>query len=451
MMKRGHILVIDDDDAVRDSLRGFLDERGYEVQTAADGNEGLKLFSRHRPDLVISDVRMKEMDGIEVLKAIKVMDKNLPVIIMTAFGDMDSVIEAMKLGAYDYLEKPFKTANAETLISRALETNRSGSGLIVTGPAEDNQRSVGRVIIGRSHGIIDVLKKIGQVATNKINVLIQGESGTGKELVSRIIHESGPTRDFPFIPVDVSALPETLLESELFGHVKGAFTGATRDRKGRFEVAGEGTIFLDEISEISLGLQSKLLRVLQEREFQKVGDDTPIPMKARVIAATNKNLDQVVREGGFRQDLFYRISVFTITVPPLRERKDDIPLLIAYFLKKINKDTGKNVTRVTEEVMMTLQEHEWVGNVRELENVLMQAVVLARGEVLGRESIIFRDRSVAAADSKPHELSLEATEMEHIRYVLEETNWDKSAAARLLNISRQTLYNKIKAYKLNRS
>lgn len=450
-MEKQHILVIDDDDSIRESLRDFLQTRKYEVETASDGPEGLELFRRLKPDLVLSDVRMEGMNGIEVLKAIRTIDRNTPFIIMTAFGEMDSVIQAMKLGAYDYIEKPFDASEVESLIARALESTESDSGLDVAEAVSTGDLVEDRVIIGRSRGIIDVLKKIGQVSTNRVNVLIQGESGTGKELVSRIIHRSGPTRECPFVAVDVSALPETLLESELFGHVKGAFTGATRDRKGRFELAGEGTVFLDEISEISLSLQSKLLRVLQEREFQRVGDDAVIPMKARIIAATNRNLNELVKQGGFRQDLFYRISVFTINIPPLRERKEDIPLLVSYLLKKIDRETHKRVMKVPQDVMLVLQDHEWVGNVRELENVLMQAVVLARGEVLGRECIIFRDENKLNMKPRPQELSLDLAEMEHIRYVLEQTKWDKAKAARLLNISRQTLYNKIKAYKITPS
>ncbi len=450
-MVKGNILVIDDDETIRESLMILLSSRGHVVELATDGDEGLKKFHDCRPDLVMSDVRMNNLSGIEVLKAIKREDVNTPVIIMTAFGDMDSVIEAMKYGAFDYLEKPFATSDVESLIARAIETRSLEAGLDVTGSAEPELNTQRRTIIGRSRGIIDVLKKIGQVSSSRVNVLIQGESGTGKELVGRIIHESGPTKDFPFVAVDVSALPETLLESELFGHVKGSFTGASRDQKGRFELAGEGTIFLDEISEISMNLQSKLLRVLQEREYQRVGDSKVSPMKARVIVATNKNLDDLVRRGEFRQDLFYRISVFTINIPPLRDRKDDIPLLVSHLLRNINRDTRKKIARVPQEVLKMLTDHDWVGNVRELENVLMQAVVLASGDVLSRECIIFRDDSSKAKMPRPQELSLESTERDHIRYVLEETNWDKSKAARLLNISRQTLYNKIKAYKILRS
>lgn len=257
---------------------------------------------------------------------------------------------------------------------------------------------------------------------------------------------SGITKGLPFVAVDLSTLPETLVESELFGHVKGAFTGAVKDRKGRFEIASDGTVFLDEISEIPLNLQVKLLRILQEREFEPVGDGVTIPMKARIISATNRNLEELVRQGKFREDLFYRISVFRIDLPPLRERKEDLPALVAHILQKINRDLHKNVTMIPHEVLQILQNHPWVGNIRELENVLMQAVVLAKGDTLDRENIIFRDKVDHDRMDERRNLSLDLVEKEHIEYVLSKTNWDKTEAAKLLNISRHTLYNKIKAY-----
>jgi two-component system, NtrC family, response regulator AtoC len=286
-------------------------------------------------------------------------------------------------------------------------------------------------------------------------VLIQGESGTGKELITKIIHYTGITHHQPFIAVNCTALSESLLESELFGHVKGAFTGAIRDKKGKFELAEDGTIFLDEISEISPNLQVKLLRVLQEREFERVGGELSIPMRARIVSASNKNLAEWVQQGKFREDLYYRLKVFTIEIPPLRERKEDIPKLVVHFLKKINKELHKNVWKVPYEVMELLQTHNWVGNVRELENTLLQAVVLAKGDVLEKEYILLKkDDNIKNKDVKSEinnaTLSLAAIEKSHIKLVLEKVNWDKQVAAKVLGIAKTTLYNKIETYGLTK-
>ena len=462
-MRKGRILIIDDDDSVRESLEVNLTEQNYEVETAPDGRAGIEIFKTRKPDLIITDLRMKEMDGLKVLGLVKEADAKVPVIVMTAFDDMVSTIKAMQLGAYDYIEKPINMGELKIAIPRALEIGKLPADIVVPWQDSTEEENQENVIVGKSREIKEMLKKIGQVSSSRVNVLIQGESGTGKELVSRVIHGSGVTKDFPFIPVDVSALPETLLESELFGHVKGAFTGATKDRKGRFELAGEGTVFLDEVSEISLHLQVKLLRVLQEREFERLGEGIRVPMRARIIAATNRNLEELVRKGLFREDLFYRISVFKIDLPPLRDRKEDIPALIVYLLKKINRELHKKVVKIPRDTVQVLQNHEWIGNIRELENVLMQAVVLAKGDILERENIIFRDVASSAPWSAPLEtnvptttdddsnvLSLRMTEKEHIRFVLDKTKWDKTEAAKILKVSRQTLYNKIRAYKIVR-
>ncbi len=446
-MENEKILVVDDDLSTRESLEIFLKENKFIVILAQDGQEGMELFEKEKPGLVITDLKMPQSNGIELLRKIKKIDINIPVIIITAFDDMGSTIEAMQIGAYDYIEKPLDIAKLKFVITRALETSYLSRKLEIAElgvPAQDNEN----IIIGKTPKIRDILKKIGQISANRINVLIQGESGTGKELLSRIIHNSGVTKDHPFIAVNSAALPETLLESELFGHVKGAFTGAIKDKKGRFELAGQGTIFLDEISEISPNLQVKLLRVIQEREFERVGGEATIPMKARIIAATNKNLEELVKQGKFREDLFYRISVFTIEVPPLRERKEDIPLLAVHFLKKINTELHKNVRKIPYEVVDILQNYEWVGNVRELENTLMQAVVLAKGEVLERGNILLRDNGTHILKQDTKDFCLDTVEKEHIKFVLDKVNWDKKEAARLLKISRQTLYNKIKSYSI---
>jgi transcriptional regulator with PAS, ATPase and Fis domain len=294
----------------------------------------------------------------------------------------------------------------------------------------------------------DVYKKIGQVSSSKVTVLISGESGTGKELVARSIHYSGITKNYPFVAVNCTALSETLLESELFGHVKGSFTGAMRDKKGKFELAGEGTIFLDEISEISPQLQVKLLRVLQAREFERVGGEVSIAMKARIIAATNKDLGALISEGKFREDLYYRLKVVDIEIPPLRKRSEDIPLLVNHFLGKINAELHKNVNKVPEDVMEMLKEHEWTGNVRELENTLMQAVVLTQGDVLLKENILVRKGEEPAQADYSDSLSLSEVEKIHIKRVLGANNWNKQRTAEVLQISVPTLYSKMNQYKI---
>lgn len=444
-----NILVIDDDESTRESLEIVLGEEEYNVKCAVDGYKGLETFKKEPTDLIIVDLMMEGINGIKVLEEVKKENRNIPVILVTAYEDMTSIIEAMRLGAHDYIEKPIDISRLKLVISRALQRNSGAADLEVPDDSYTEQKDIQRMIVGKSPGIREVLKKIGQVSSSNVNVLIEGESGTGKELVSRVIHYSGPTRDFPFVPVDLSALPETLMESELFGHVKGAFTGATKARKGRFELAGEGTIFLDEISEIPLGQQVKLLRVLQEREFERVGSGLPVPMKARIIAATNKDLEALVRQGRFREDLFYRISVFTVSLPPLRERKEDIPLLALHILRRINRDLHKAIRKVPQEVIEILQSREWEGNVRELENVLMQGAILTKGDVLKKENVIFRNDGRSSATIPLRNLALESVERDHIRYVLEKVNWDKKEAARLLNISRQTLYNKIKRFNIS--
>ncbi len=447
-MRKGRILVIDRDNSLQDALSGALRGQEHEVQAVASGGEGLELFQTKSPDLVITALRLPDMAGIKVLEQVRRINRLTPVIIVTAHADMESVIDAMRLGAYDFFTKPLDMVRLKIQIARALQSGNPPADLVLPAEYYIDGNGNSPVMVGKSPGMLDVFKKIGQISSNRVSVLIQGESGTGKELVSRVIHNSGITKGLPFVAVDLSTLPETLVESELFGHVKGAFTGAVKDRKGRFETAADGTVFLDEISEIPMGLQVKLLRILQEREFEPVGDGVTLPMKARVIAATNRNLEELVRQGKFREDLFYRISVFRIDLPALRERKDDLPVLVTYLLQKINRELNKNVRKVPHEVMEVFRNHEWVGNVRELENVLMQAVVLANGDTLNPEDIFFRQNLNRPAAPERQDLSLDCVEKEHIEYVLNKTSWDKTEAAKLLKISRHTLYNKIKAYNI---
>ena len=441
------ILVIDDDQSIRETLTTFLKRQGYNPISAEDGMKGVQSVKEEQPELVICDYKMPKMTGLEVLEKIKEISPGIHFIMITAFDEMQTTVEAMQKGAYDFIEKPIDTDRLKITIKRALDNKRLSEKLdtIIEEKAEDYELK--NILIGKSQIMKEIYKKIGQVTDSRVTVLIQGESGTGKELVARSIHYSGITKDSPFIPVNCTALTETLLESELFGHVKGAFTGSIKDKKGKFELAGDGTIFLDEISEVSPNLQIKLLRILQEKEYERVGGETVIPMKARVMAATNKNLGKLVEEGKFREDLFYRLNIVTINLPPLRERREDIPLLVNHFLNKINKELHKSVIKVPDEVMDMLVNHEWVGNVRELENTLMQAVVLSKGDVLEKENILLR-----TTDKKSYEFdsvlnyTLHDVEKNHIKKVLDTLEWDKPKAAKHLGISLPTLYSKIENY-----
>ena len=446
-MNKEKILIIDDTEKDRNSLEKFLVKQDYQVYAADSGQKGLEIIIKEKPDLVITALKLPILSGLEILKYAKQRNFDIQVIVLSEYDEVHYTIEAMRLGAYDYIEKPLKLNRFKYLVKKALETKRLGSNLGDMA-ASFGEEDVSNNIIGKSPKIKEILKNIGQITSNKITVLIQGESGTGKELISKAIHYSGITKDYPFVAVNSAALTDTLLESELFGHEQGAFTGAIKEKKGKFELAGEGTIFLDEISDISPTIQTKLLRVIQEREFERLGGEKIIRMNARIIAATNKNLEELVEQGKFRQDLYYRIKVFTITVPPLRERKEDIPALVIHFLEKINKELHKNVRKVPYEVIDLLSHYDWIGNVRELENTLMQAVVLAKGEVLEKDNILLLSNH-NAAENDLAELMLDSVIKKHIKAVLEKVNWDKKEAARILKISRQTLYNKIKLYSLS--
>ncbi len=443
------LLIIDDDEQVREILNVNLKELGHKVFLAENGAKGLKAVEKYSPDLIICDLIMPDMNGIQVLEKVKNYDPYIQVILFTAYYDMSSIIKAMQKGAFDYMQKPIDMEQLKIKINRALKIQSVSQQLEAYISEDFLEYQLDNSLIGRTPAMREIFKNIGQLSSNKVSVLIQGESGTGKELIAKVIHYNGVSKDQPFVAVNCTALSRELLESELFGHVKGAFTGAIKDKKGKFELAREGTIFLDEISEMSLDLQAKLLRVLQEREFEKVGGEYTLPMKARIIAASNRDLEKLVEAGQFREDLYYRLKVFTINLPPLRERKEDIPLLVVHFLKKINKELHKNVMKIPMEVMELLQEYDWPGNVRELENILLQAVVLSSSDVLVKENILLRKNN-KTKDTPPAEelLSLEEVEKRHIKYVLEKVNGDKQKAIQILGISKPTLYSKLEKYNL---
>jgi two-component system response regulator AtoC len=443
------ILIIDDDPSFSETLNIYLTDLNYEVYCTTDPVLGIQLFEKKRHDLVITDLKIPGMDGLQILKRIKEIDGNTQVIVMTAFDDMETTIQAIQLGAYDYIEKSAGIAKIKLVVQKAIESKKLSEHLEAVISSDNISYSNYFNLVGKSRSLNEVYKKIGKISSNRVTVLIQGESGTGKELIAKIIHYSGVTKDSPFIGVNCSALSESLLESELFGHEKGSFTGATRTKKGKFELAGEGTIFLDEVSELSLNLQVKLLRIIQEKEFERVGGEATIPMKARIITATNRNLLEFIEKGKFRDDLFYRLNVVSIDIKPLRERREDIPALVVHLLKKINMELHRNVCKVPYEVMEILQRNDWVGNVRELENVLLQAVVLSTGDVLEKDNIFIKKNN-APKSREVQQLNVEENEKQLIKSVLDKVNWNKSEACKVLGIAKNTLYNKISRYNITR-
>ena len=442
------ILIIDDDKAFGQTLKIFLSDSFPKVHFVTSGEEGVEYVKKEIPDVVITDLRMPNMDGLEVLKQIKDIDSSIAVIIITAFDETDSIIKAMQLGAFDFFEKSFDLKRIKIIVKKTLESKKKIDQMIIPLPDGNENFSMKHFMVGGlTEQMKDIFKKIGKVSGTRVNVLIQGESGTGKELITRLIHYSGITKNEPFVAVNCSALPEALLESELFGHVQGAFTGATKNKKGKFELAGKGTIFLDEISEFSPNLQVKLLRVIQEKEFERVGGEETTQMEARIVAATNKNLIELAEKGLFREDLFYRLNIFTINVPPLRERKQEIPKLVIHLLGKINLEVHKKVNTIPFEVMEMLKNHEWLGNIRELENTLMNAVLLAKDNILEKEYFNFI-RSNNPQSPSQNIVSLAEVEKKHIEYILDHVKWNKSQASKILGITKTTLYNKIAQYDL---
>jgi two-component system response regulator AtoC len=439
------VLIIDDDPLIRKTLSSHLLKKGFEVQLAEMGEEGIRKFSEQCPDLVLLDVRLPDTDGIEVLRKIKERNKKASVVVMTAYDDMRTTVDAIKLGAFEYLVKPLNFIDLDLTVEKAFQVRALEEKVSYLIEEKQKEYTIDN-IIGRSPQMREVFKLIGSVANTRTNILIQGDSGTGKELVAKAIHYNSPFRDEPFIVINCSAISDTLLESELFGHVKGAFTDAVCETKGKFEIAGRGTLFLDEIGDVSPNLQSKLLRVIETRDFMKVGGEKILKTEARIIAATNHDLKILIDGGKFREDLYYRLKVVEIFLPPLRERKEDIPELAAYLLEKINRELRKNVRKVPPEEMRMLTEMPWRGNVRELENALTRAVILAKGDVILKENL-----PLEPAEKKlfPGELvPLREVEKGYIQHVLNAAQGSKTRACQILQISRPTLDKKIREYKL---
>lgn len=442
------VLVVDDELIMRDSLSDWLREDGYEVVAVEDGSQAIQKVKEEKWDVLIVDLKMPGMDGIEVMREVKEIDRGIPVIIMTAYATVDTAVKAMKEGAYDYIVKPFDPEEIGLTIRKIITQQRLIQENIYL-RQELKKRFQFKDIITKNPKMQEILELVRSVAKTASTVLIEGESGTGKELVARAIHLCSPRRKNPFVAVSCAALPETLLESELFGHEKGAFTGAISSKKGRFELADQGTIFLDEIAEVSLKMQVKLLRVLEEKEFSRIGGTRPIKVDVRIISATNKNLKKLVEEEKFREDLYYRLNVVSIKLPPLRERTEDIPLLAEHFLEKYRIENNKGVWAISEEAMDLLLKYDWPGNVRELENAIESAVVVTKSETIGPQDL---PPSLRSHEEKPYKLTtgkkLHEVEKEYIIRVLEANNWNIKKCAELLGIDRTTLYNKIKKYGL---
>ena len=445
MTKKISILVVDDEESVRDSLYNWFVEDGYRVECADSAKMALSILESDNFDIVLADIKMPGMDGLEMLKLIKALEKDIIVIVMTAFATVDTAVQALKDGAFDYVTKPFDpddlshlVRNASKQISLAGENEALKQKVATLESVED--------LIGKSDAMQSVLRQVESVAQSNSSVIITGESGTGKELIARAIHANSPRKFFPLVSVHCGALTESLLESELFGHEKGAFTGALYNRKGRFEMADSGTIFLDEIATISPKMQVELLRVLETKSFIRVGGNKEIKSDFRVICATNKDLKIMVQTGAFREDLFYRLNVVNIHVPPLRERAGDIPILVEYFIKKYCNSMNKPPVTIDPSALKRLEEFKFPGNIRELENMIERAIVIGNGK-----RIYLRDLPIESSLIDSSIESLDENEKNHIALILNKYSWNISRAAKALNIDRVTLYNKIKKYDLKRS
>ena len=450
----GSILLVDDEEKILKTLGRALRDDGHELVTAANGKDAQRILAERSFDLLIIDFLMPDRTGMDVLRelASSTPESERPaVVMMTAHGSIESAVEAMKLGARDYLQKPFEVEELLVLARRALEDQRARTGLrylLSERDAEFNHYG----IIGKSRAILDVIARAELVAESKSTVLLTGETGTGKELVARAIHARSAQRAMPLIKVNCAAIPETLLESELFGHIRGAFTGATFTKKGRFALAEGGTIFLDEIGTISLAVQAKLLRVLQDREFEPLGAERTQKVDVRVIAATNRDLRQLVSEGKFLEDLFYRLNVIPIEMPPLRDRRDDIPLLVQHFVARFAERTGKSIEGVDDKAMTELSRYEWPGNVRELENTIERAVVLTTAPLLTSRTVWLMSATATPATAAVPSLrlhqNLEWAERETMRRALEQARGVKKDAAELMGISQRALSHYLAKYRM---
>jgi two-component system nitrogen regulation response regulator GlnG len=463
------LLIVDDEQSVRYSFKKLFNSSNYKISEAGNADEGIAVFNKEKPNLVILDIEMPGKDGIQVLKEIKELSPKTPVIIITAYGSGDRVIKAMKYGAYEYVEKPFDIPRLIFIIEDALKNSSTQE----IKPAEDpHRRKIAPInreetIVGESNAIKEVFKLIGRVATSDASILIVGESGTGKELVARAIHKYSDRANKPFIAINCAAIPEQLLESELFGYEKGAFTGAEKQKSGKFEEANGGTLFLDEIGDMSLSLQAKLLRVLQEGTIERLGSTKAIKVDSRIVAATNRNLENDIISKAFREDLYYRLKVITISLPPLRMRKDDIPLLTQHFLVKHSRGSRNENLSLPPESMQRLTDYHWPGNIRELENVIKRAIILAKGNIISPDLLFegiekpviqntnertklfaYLNQQIVASEGEIYKLAIEEFEKDLLQWALTKSSGNQLQAAKLLGISRVMLHERMEKYKL---
>lgn len=451
MIHKFKILVVDDEAVMRNTMSDWLGEKGYNVVSVCSGMEAIEKVKTESFNVAFVDMKMPGLDGIEVLRAMKRINPDTSVIIMTAYATIETAIRAMKEGAFNYLVKPFSLDEAELIVKAIVEYQELVAENILLRQQLEERYSL-KNIIGESQPMREVFELVENIASSNSTVLIQGVSGTGKEVIARLIHLKSLRRDKPFIAANCAAIPRELLESELFGHEKGAFTGATYTKKGRFELANGGTLFLDEVGEMSLNAQIHLLRFLQEREFRKVGGSELIKIDVRIIASSNRDLEQEVKEGRFRQDLFYRLNVITIYLPELKKRKEDIPLLVRHMLTKYGLESGRGKKIMSPEALDLLMKYDWPGNIRELENVIERLVILCKDEIIRPEHLLQNIKKGPQGEpsifipNKP----LEEIEKQYIYEVLKDTSWNKSKSAKILGIERRTLYNKIDKYNLKR-
>jgi len=441
-------MVVDDELIVRESLAAWLEKEGATVDRAESGEQALDFMQQHLYDILFVDIKMPGMGGFALLEKVKQGFPATVVVIITAYGTVDHAVKAMKLGANDFLVKPFDPEGLGLLIAKLMEHKR------LLEETQYLRQEMARCwggsdeIIGQSRNMVELFDTIMEVAPSDSSILILGETGTGKELVARAIHAHSKRMGGPFVPINCGAIPESLMESEIFGHEKGSFTGAIRPKKGLIEVAEDGTLFLDEVGEITLKMQVDLLRVLQDKQFYRVGGVEPIKADFRLISATHRDLTQEIAQGSFRQDFFYRINVITLRVPPLRERRDDIPLLVARFVKRFARDTNREVDAVSDDALKILMEYDWPGNIRELENVVERAVVTAKKRIVPAEAFAYLTSGDVCAPAAFGALSLEQVEIEHIRRILDLEDWNISRAAKILELDRTTLHKKIRKYNL---
>ena len=450
-MPKGRILVVDDEESMGKFMQIMLQKEGYEVTPTASGSEALKALKQKDFDLVIADLMMPEMNGLKLLSEVKQYDSEIDVIVMTAFASVDTAIEALKKGALDYVTKPFKVDEIKLAISKSFEQKQ------LKAENQELKRKLKQefsldAFVGNSEEIVKIKQLVEKIAQTDSTVLLLGESGTGKELIARAIHSYSPRANRTFVSINCAALPETLLESELFGHAKGSFTGAIKDKEGLFKVAEGGSFFLDEIGETSLSIQVKLLRVLEQKEVTPVGETKPTPVDVRLVAATNQDLEQKVKASQFRPDLFYRLNVLPLRIPPLRERKDDIPILCAHFLKRHFQKLNLKEKSLSPEALVLLSTYHWPGNVRELENTLERAIILSNGNRINPSDLPVHISAAKVEpfvrEQTPNHPTLEELEKAYIFWVLTQNEWNKSKVAQILGIDTSTLYRKIEKYEL---